>query len=119
MRGAPIRRRAVLAGGLAVALRPRSARAQKVARVAMLDFNAESCTRERFWAAFRLRLEELGAASGRQVRYVDRVLKGAAPGDLAMEAPAKFILHVNVKTAEALELRLPPELLRRFDVVRI
>ena len=117
-------------------LAERCARERCEALVALLDPNLASFRGEVVALAARLRIPavypliafaeeggliaysaDLQQLTRRAAVYVDKILKGAKPGDLPIERPTKFELVVNQKTAKALGLKIPPSILVRIDRV--
>jgi len=60
---------------------------------------------------------DIPAVYKRAAVFIDKILKGAKPGDIPVEQPTKFDLVINLKTAKALGLTIPPSLLLQADHV--
>jgi len=93
-------------------------------RQRIVDFTIESRLPTTFVTSIWLKLGGLTAylpseedRARRGAVFVDKILKGARPGDLPVEQPTKFELIINLKTAKAIGLTIPPSLLRRADQV--
>jgi len=94
-----------LIGGAATAW-PLAARAQQAGKVPTIGFLGQSTRSANFPDQFR-----------RSADYVDKILRGAKPADIPVQQPTKFDLIVNLITAKALGLEVPPTLLARADEV--
>jgi putative tryptophan/tyrosine transport system substrate-binding protein len=60
---------------------------------------------------------DLGDIHRRSASYIDKILRGAKPAELPVQVPVKFEMAVNVKTAKALRLTVPPSILLSADEV--
>ncbi len=84
-------------------------------RARIIEFTSRSRTPGMY--AYRVFVDAGGLISYGPSLDVDKILKGAKPGDLPIEQPTKFELVINLKTAKALGLTIPPSVLGRADQV--
>jgi putative ABC transport system substrate-binding protein len=86
------------------------AAAHRIPAIYELDF----LVRDGGLMSYGLKLED---TFRRAAFYVDRILKGAKPGDIPVEQPTRYYLFINLKTAKTLGLTIPPSVLLRADQV--
>jgi ABC-type uncharacterized transport system substrate-binding protein len=115
---------AAASAGRTEALLVVSSRLTLSARRQIVDFTAKNrlvlVASWKMWALSGAILSygpDVDAIVGRAAIYVDKILKGAKPADLPVERPTKFEFVINLKTAKALGLTIPPSLLLRADQV--
>jgi putative ABC transport system substrate-binding protein len=107
-------------GGLVVTASPLATVHRELIYALAARFKLPAVYSERFWVSGG-GLISYGSNIVDQYRraasYVDRILRGEKPADLPVQAPTKYELAINLKTAKALGLTIPPTLLARADVV--